>query len=55
MIMTISSYDYDDTEYKVIRNVKDLFDLSIDEEYYKPIITNSVFNNNDIQYESKGN
>ena len=26
-------YDYDDIEYRVIRNVKDLFDLSIDEDY----------------------
>ena len=32
-------YDYDDAEYKGIRDVKDLFDLSIDENYYKPIIT----------------
>ena len=36
-------YDYDDTEYQGIRDVKD---LSIDEDYYKPIITNSAFNNN---------
>ena len=47
-------YDYDDTEYKGIRDVKDLFDLSIDENYYKPIIINGAFNNNYIQYESKG-
>ena len=47
-------YDYDDTEYKGIRDVKDLFDLLIDEDYCKPIITNSVFNNNYIQYESMG-
>ena len=46
-------YDYDDIEYKGIRNVKDLFDLSVDEDYYKPIITKSAFNNNYIQYESK--
>ena len=46
-------YDYDDTEYKGIRDVKDLLDLSIDEDYHKPIITNSAFNNNYIQYESK--
>ena len=31
-------YDYDDIEYNGIRDVKDLFDLSIDEDYYKPII-----------------
>ena len=35
-------YDYDDTEYTGIRDVKDLFDLSIDEDYYKPIITNGA-------------
>ena len=47
-------YDYDDIEYRGIRNVKDLFDLSIDEDYYKPIITKGAFNNNYVQYESKG-
>ena len=50
-------YDYDDNdnEYKGISDGKDLFDLSIDEDYYKPIITNSAFNNNYIQYESRKN
>ena len=47
-------YHYDDIEYKGIRNVRNLFDLSIDEDYYKPIITNGTFNNNYIQYESMG-
>ena len=28
--------------------------MPIDEEYYKPIITNSAFNSNYIQYESMG-
>ena len=28
--------------------------MSIGEDYFKPIITNSAFNNNYIQYESKG-
>ena len=36
-------------------NVKDLFDLSMDEDYYKTIIVNGALNNNYIQYESKGN
>ena len=31
-----------------------MFDLSIGKDYYKPIIVNSTFNNNYIQYESKG-
>ena len=30
-------HDYNDTEYKGIRDVKNLFYLSIDEYYYKPI------------------
>ena len=48
-------YDYDyDTEYKGRRDVKDLFDLSVDEDYCKPILTNGAFNNY-IQYESKRN
>ena len=47
-------YDYHDIEYKGIREVKDLFDLSIDEDYYKPIITKGAFNDNYIQYENKG-
>ena len=29
--------------------------MSIDEDYYKPIITNGACNNNYIQYESRGN
>ena len=28
--------------------------MSIGEDYYKPIIANTAFNNNYIQYESKG-
>ena len=47
--------EYDDTEYKGIVDVNDFFDLSVDEDYYKPIITNGAFHNNYIQYESKGN
>ena len=31
-------YDYDYVEYRGIKNVEDLFDLSTDEDYYKPII-----------------
>ena len=32
-----------------------MFDLSIDEDYYKPIIARGAFNGSYIQYESKGN
>ena len=31
-----------------------LFKLSIDKDYYKPILVKSGYNNNYIQYESKG-
>ena len=31
-----------------------MFKLSIDKDYYKPILVKSVYNNNYIQYESKG-
>ena len=51
MIMSIK----DDYEYKGITDVKDLFDSSTDEDYYKPITVNGAFSNNYIQYESKGN
>ena len=39
---------------KVGKDVGNLFNQSIDEDYYKPIITNSAFNSNYIEYESKG-
>ena len=55
LFKTKKYYDYDDNEYKRIRNVKDLFDLSIEEDYYQPIINNGAFNNNYVQYESTGN
>ena len=47
-------YDYDDIKYKGTRDVRNLFNLSIDEDYYKPIKTNEAFNSNYIEYESKG-
>ena len=37
-----SYHDYDDIEYKAIRDVKNVFNLSIDEDYYKPIKTNDA-------------
>ena len=39
---------------KVGKDVGNLFNQSIDEDYYKPIISNSAFNSNYIEYESKG-
>ena len=47
-------YDYDGIEYKGIINIKDLFDLSIDKDYYQPITTRGAFNSSYIQYENKG-
>ena len=47
-------YDDDDAEYREIKDVEVLFDLSIGESYYKPIITEGSLNNNYIQYESRG-
>ena len=47
-------HDHDDFEYKGIKNIKDLFKLSIDEDYYKPILVKSGYNKNYAQYRSKG-
>ena len=47
-------YHDDDFEYRGIKNVQDLFKLSIDKDYYKPTLVKSGYNSNFIQYESKG-
>ena len=54
LFKTKKYHDYDDIEYKGIRNVRHLFDLSIDKDYYKQIIAMGAFNSSYIQYESKG-
>ena len=46
--------DHDDYEYKGIKDIKDLFKLSIDEDHYKPILVKSGYNRNYAQHESKG-
>ena len=46
--------DYDDYEYKRIKNIGDLFKITIDKDYYQPKLVNSGYKNNYIQYESKG-
>ena len=46
-------HDYDDFEYKGIKDIKDLFKLSIDKDHYKPVLVKSGYNNNYVQYESK--
>ena len=48
-------HDYDDYEYKGIKDIKGLFKLSIDKDYYKPILVKSGYNGNYVQYESKAN
>ena len=47
-------YHDDDFEFRGIRNIQDLFESSIDEDYYKPTLVKSGSNSNYIQYESKG-
>ena len=55
-ILKLEKYHhYDDYEHRVIKNIKDLFKLSIDKDYYKPILVKSDYNNNYVQYESSGN
>ena len=46
--------DSDNFEHRGIKDVYGLFKLSIDKDYYKPILVKSGYNNNYIQYESKG-
>ena len=54
-ILKLDKYhEYDDYIYKGIRNIKDLFKLSIDKDYYKPILVKSGYNGNYVQYKSKG-
>ena len=45
---------YDGIEYKGIRDLKNLFDLLFDEDYYKSIVTNDGFNSSYTEYESNG-
>ena len=47
-------HDYDDFEYKGIKDIENLFKISIDKDYYKPKLNKSGYNENYTQYESKG-
>ena len=47
-------YDYDDAKYKRIRDVRNLFYPSIDEDHYYPVKTVSAFNSIYTEYESIG-
>ena len=49
--LKLEKYHDDDHEYK---GIKDLFKPSIDKDYYKPVLVKSGYNNNFVQYESKG-
>ena len=54
-ILKLDKYcDYDDYKYKGIKDMEDLFKISIDKDYYKPKLTKSGYNSNYVQYESKG-
>ena len=47
-------HDCDDFEYKGIKDIENLFKISIDKNYYKPKLNKSGYNKNYPQYESKG-
>ena len=54
-ILKLDEYrHYDDYEYKGIKNIKDLFKTSISKDHYKPKLVNSGYNNNYVEYESRG-
>ena len=46
--------DYGDSEYIGVKDVRDLFKLSVNEDYYKPKLTKSGYDGNYTQYENKG-
>ena len=45
---------YDDFEYKGIKDIENLFKISINKDYYKSKLNKSGYNKNYAQYESKG-
>ena len=54
-VLKLDKYHYHDNfEYRRIKNIHNLYKLSIDKDHYKPILVKSDYNNNYIQYESKG-
>ena len=51
-ILKLDKYrNYDDYEYKGIKNIKDLFKTSISKDHYQPKLVNSGYNNNYVEYE----
>ena len=54
-ILKLDKYhDYDDYEYKGIKDIENLVKISIEKDYYKPKLSKSGYNKNYVQYESKG-
>ena len=54
-ILRLDKYhDYDDFEYKGIKDIENLFKISINKDYYKPKLNKSGYNKNHAQYERKG-
>ena len=54
-ILTLDKYhDYDDHEYKGIKDIENLFKILIDKDYYKPKLNKSGYNKNYAQHECKG-
>ena len=53
-ILRLDKYhDYDDFEYKGIKDIENLVKISIDKDYYKPKLNKTGYNENYAQYESK--
>ena len=51
----LEKYQYnEDLDYKGIRQIENLFDKIDEEDYYKPIKTFGGFDNEYIEYESRG-
>ena len=50
----LSKTNYDDDEYKGIKDIEGLFNLSIGEDHFKPIIVKTAFNGNYVMYERRG-
>ena len=54
-ILRLDKYhDYDDFKFKGIKDIENLFKISIDKDYYKPKLNKSGYNKNYAQYESIG-
>ena len=54
-ILELDKYkDYDDFEYKRIKDIENSFTTTTGKDYYKPKLVNSSYNNKYVQYESKG-